>query len=190
LGLGGVAVTSKYSVGALVGALMLAAGLWSYPANALTFQFSFNNSPSNDPAQSLVAGIITGLQDNQANQNALSVQVTSNPAGFGVGEYVPLGSPFSNFFSVSAGVITSANFLYFGVSNTSPAITCCTFQIDTFFGTGLSNFDEGVITNSTNLAFTAVAETPLPAALPLFATGIGGLGLLGWRRKKKAAALN
>jgi hypothetical protein len=32
-------------------------------------------------------------------------------------------------------------------------------------------------------------ETPLPAALPLFATGIGGLGLLGWRRKGKARAV-
>jgi hypothetical protein len=30
--------------------------------------------------------------------------------------------------------------------------------------------------------------TPLPATLPLFATGLAGLGLLGWRRKKKAAA--
>jgi hypothetical protein len=29
---------------------------------------------------------------------------------------------------------------------------------------------------------------PLPAALPLFATGLGALGLLGWRRKLKAAA--
>jgi hypothetical protein len=28
---------------------------------------------------------------------------------------------------------------------------------------------------------------PLPAALPLFATGLGALGLLGWRRKRKAA---
>ena len=37
-------------------------------------------------------------------------------------------------------------------------------------------------------AFDAVA-TPLPAALPLFATGLGALGLLGWRRKRKAAAL-
>ena len=35
----------------------------------------------------------------------------------------------------------------------------------------------------------SVAETPIPAALPLFATGLGALGLLGWRRKKKAAAL-
>ena len=30
--------------------------------------------------------------------------------------------------------------------------------------------------------------TPLPGALPLFATGLGALGLLGWRRKRKAAA--
>jgi hypothetical protein len=27
---------------------------------------------------------------------------------------------------------------------------------------------------------------PLPGALPLFATGLGALGLLGWRRKRKA----
>ena len=31
------------------------------------------------------------------------------------------------------------------------------------------------------------SETPLPAALPLFATGFGALGLLGWRRKRKLA---
>ena len=35
---------------------------------------------------------------------------------------------------------------------------------------------------------TVSAETPLPAALPLFATGLAGLGLLGWRRKRKAVA--
>ena len=31
--------------------------------------------------------------------------------------------------------------------------------------------------------------TPLPAALPLFATGLGAMGLLGWRRKRKAQAV-
>ena len=30
--------------------------------------------------------------------------------------------------------------------------------------------------------------TPLPAAFPLFATGLGAMGLLGWRRKRKNAA--
>ena len=33
----------------------------------------------------------------------------------------------------------------------------------------------------------APSQTPLPAALPLFATGLGGLRLLGWRRKRKKA---
>jgi hypothetical protein len=34
-----------------------------------------------------------------------------------------------------------------------------------------------------------LTATPLPAALPLFATGLGALGLLGWRRKRKAQAV-
>jgi hypothetical protein len=34
-----------------------------------------------------------------------------------------------------------------------------------------------------------VAATPLPAALPLFATGLGALGLLGWRKKRRTAAV-
>jgi hypothetical protein len=33
-----------------------------------------------------------------------------------------------------------------------------------------------------------VAATPIPAALPLFTSALGGLGLLGWRRKKAARA--
>jgi len=33
------------------------------------------------------------------------------------------------------------------------------------------------------------SATPLPAALPLFAGGLGAIGLLGWRRKRKTADL-
>jgi hypothetical protein len=40
-----------------------------------------------------------------------------------------------------------------------------------------SQFDE-----ATTIA--EVATTPLPAALPLFATGLGAIVLLGWRRKR------
>jgi hypothetical protein len=32
------------------------------------------------------------------------------------------------------------------------------------------------------------AITPIPAALPLFASGLGAMGLLGWRRKRKNIA--
>ena len=55
-------------------------------------------------------------------------------------------------------------------------------------GTGSDDFLEGgrlegVVTDN------VASATPLPAALPLFAGGIGALGLLGWRRKKKPATL-
>lgn len=33
-----------------------------------------------------------------------------------------------------------------------------------------------------------IASTPLPAALPLFAGGLGVMGLLGWRKKRKNTA--
>jgi hypothetical protein len=43
-----------------------------------------------------------------------------------------------------------------------------------------------------NVAFPAInaeiATTPLPAALPLFGAGLGMMGLLGWRRKRKNEA--
>ena len=48
-----------------------------------------------------------------------------------------------------------------------------------------------VSTTNDDLGFAlygGAGATPLPAALPLFATGLGVLALLGWRRKRKAAA--
>ena len=41
---------------------------------------------------------------------------------------------------------------------------------------------------SPNVGNGPVSSTPLPAALPLFTLGLGALGLLGWRRKRKAQA--
>ena len=51
----------------------------------------------------------------------------------------------------------------------------------TYLNIHTSNFPGGEIR-----AF--LIATPLPAALPLFATGVGVLGLLGWRRKRKPQA--
>jgi hypothetical protein len=63
------------------------------------------------------------------------------------------------------------------------------------FGSGGSNgspntlyFTDGINSEADGL-FGAIAPTPIPATLPLFATGLGGLGLLGWRRKRKAQAV-
>jgi hypothetical protein len=43
------------------------------------------------------------------------------------------------------------------------------------------------VPNGVNV-YDGISDVPLPAALPLFATGLGALGLLGWRRKRKAQA--
>jgi len=37
-------------------------------------------------------------------------------------------------------------------------------------------------------AASAVCTTPIPATFPLLATGLGALGLFGWRKKRKTAA--
>jgi hypothetical protein len=50
---------------------------------------------------------------------------------------------------------------------------------------GVVNPSSFVFADAKGLAPSAV---PLPAALPLFATGLAGLGLLGWRRKRKNCA--
>jgi len=57
-------------------------------------------------------------------------------------------------------------------------------QYDTYLPDGFSN---------ESLAYSVLVSgdvdpTPLPATLPLFATGLGALGLFGWRRKRKNAA--
>ena len=47
--------------------------------------------------------------------------------------------------------------------------------------------DGDFITSASGATYSGVG-TPLPAALPLFAAGLGGLGLLGWWRKRKSVA--
>ena len=51
----------------------------------------------------------------------------------------------------------------------------------TYFNIHTTNNPGGEIRGQLN-------AVPLPAALPLFATGLGALGLLGWWRKRKQAA--
>jgi hypothetical protein len=65
-----------------------------------------------------------------------------------------------------------------GTNSTCPAP--CTLEFVANPSTGASR---------TTAPVGSGAVTPLPGALPLLATGLGGLGLLGWRRKRKAQAV-
>ena len=51
----------------------------------------------------------------------------------------------------------------------------------------LRDFGYALTPGTWTVSPTPTAAVPLPAALPLFATGLGVMGLLGWRRKRKTA---
>jgi hypothetical protein len=158
--------------------------LWrATPANALTFDFSFDGGA--------VTGEVDGLFAGGTGEAATHVIVkTESVPGLG---FTPPYDTISdtvqvNSFDVNAaGQITTATYLaYNGTYDLCLSYGYCAYFVNcapsflTVFSNpnGASGFD---------LTFTSA--TPLPAALPLFATGLGGLGLLGWRRKRKAQAV-
>jgi hypothetical protein len=48
---------------------------------------------------------------------------------------------------------------------------------------------DGLALDSIAIGTASVATTPLPAALPLFASALGGLGFFGWKRRKRGVAV-
>jgi hypothetical protein len=99
------------------------------------------------------------------------------------GTPVNLNQLMGSFVNASGGVLQAFAIGNGPFSITAPggtAFLLLGFNDDIFAdNTGFLNVD---VTGSSALA------TPLPAALPLFATGFGILSVLGWRRKRKSAA--
>lgn len=52
-----------------------------------------------------------------------------------------------------------------------------------------NTYVDNLTINDSTYNFELGAATPLPATLPLFASGLGAIGLFAWRRKKKVASL-
>ena len=76
-----------------------------------------------------------------------------------------------------------------GPANGGALIDACRASVDIELQKEINQINSDYALNFSAVAVPQVAETPLPAAFPLFASGLGALGLLGWRRKRKTAAL-
>jgi hypothetical protein len=90
------------------------------------------------------------------------------------------------------GPITTGLGGYIGPGTFAALVTSLSSVSISSSGTGgislsLSTIDAAEIDVTYDFTTTSIA-TPIPAALPLFATGLGALGLLGWRRKRKTTA--
>jgi hypothetical protein len=194
----------------LMTATAVAALLASAPAHAtlVNFDFTFTNAGVS------VWGEIDGLTiGGTGPASSVYIYGYTEPAGVPSGA-MTAGYPFStypyafptpllmtnitmNSFTVDAsGVLTTANFYGTAIfdTNNDYVILAMTRALpgEDFAGVYQESFPPGIPHVQSggdfgNLAY--VTATPLPAALPLFATGLGGLGLLGWRRKRKAQAV-
>jgi hypothetical protein len=184
--------------------------LGSVPAKATTYNFSFAESPSgqivSSPDYSVTGQIFTGSADGPGfdvtgitgsitGPNLLSISIASLYTANGQNATPPLfntqtgvGYTYDNILLTSAPFFTATGGLLF-TSNTGDSYEFYASNGLTYLST--TDFGGCPSTQACNPGVSgtfALTATPLPAALPLFASGLGALGLLGWRRKRKNAA--
>jgi hypothetical protein len=75
---------------------------------------------------------------------------------------------------------------YIGSDLACFSTTCNQTLFDLVTFTDATGTIGSVVLSDSGTAAFEYGATPIPAALPLFATGIGAMGLLGWRRRRKA----
>jgi hypothetical protein len=178
-------------------------GSFSYdPSLAATVNFS---SPSETDVQFFPATVSFSIPSvtvtNQTEKISISDFTSANDF-FNIGinlatqsNFTPPTPPANHTFTFSAslslGALNGTTFnssslptSYIFSNLVSPSLTVS--ESDSLAGFGAALF--GTISLQFDVTEISAANTPLPATLPLFATGLGALGVLGWRRKRKLAA--
>ena len=166
---------------------------------ALTFTASYTESVYR--ATGLTNGLCGGcinlvIQVSNSGQALITGEIDEISA-FNMGSFITdagintaLGSGVNPIDLSRTGDGTALNF-NFSSGTLTPGKSTAFLEIET----NAINFGPGTVSAIDGSSFTGPGfspltpvTTPLPAALPLFAGGLGALGVLGWRRKRKAAA--
>jgi hypothetical protein len=203
--LAAVVISSGVSLGAL-------------PANATSFDLEFTNTvlPNNgccgpfnvsaildatfDGTKYIVTGITGTVSEGSpaTTYNIIGLLPANNNNGYfgwdnvvtATGGSAPFGLTLGGIVFTAAGPdyyaadptnpVSPAEFNIYSDNNGSTLLTMASNNVNAPFNGDLS---------IASIAEGSAGETPLPAALPLFASGLGALRLYGWRRKKKAQSV-
>jgi hypothetical protein len=151
--------------------IFLAIFLWVfsfYGANAITFDVSSAGGLAGTISIDTAAGTVTSVDLTFPGMSEVTV-LQSQSETMAIASLTALG-PNSAVFSVNFVFLPDGLVGYSG-------------------GTISYFLTESGIAASSGVGSLSpeVSATPLPAALPLYATGLGALALLRWRKKRKAA---
>jgi hypothetical protein len=152
------------------------------------FEAAYTNVAFTTPSNALFVNYNATVN---ATPLTASVVGQSQTVGFNFTNANPALVPFL-FQSISGGTtatnggsVTSTAAIAFVVVNNG--LTAYAFFDDSGAGPD-ADYDDMVVRIDYTPPSSNGGSTPLPAALPLFATGLGAMGLVGWRRKRKTAA--
>jgi hypothetical protein len=178
--------------GMLLVILAYLAGSFTDPAHALTFDFSFTGTPfssCNGSPSNCVNGPVTGTISGLSNGTSAGVvELTSFPSAL-IGLTTALDTPIAwsseDNFTVTAGVLTHADFISanseLSLKTLTDGTTCFSCFLQAFSATPELTDAAETITITPE-----VSAVPLPASLPLFAGGLGLIGLYARLRKRKS----
>jgi hypothetical protein len=133
--------------------------------------------------------VISALMTIDGTGPAFSSSTPSGSSGWGALASTAITDNLGDTISleVNNGDVPGTNHEEFGgvffASALPSTLDISTSSLASIFG-GSGTIDYTINISLPNGAYV----TPLPSALPLFATGLGALGLLGWHRRRKALA--
>lgn len=172
IGMGNVSVGQTGTIHAgHLGNLIVNQITGTLPSNSM-ITFSYDFAGDIDWA-ALLTGAGYSYTDGGHNYAGYSIEIPPGPVSFGYGEVD--GFPSTPLAVASAQIDFSANTASVVIKNFSAGVAN---YVNLFLGSVLRN-------QSLEIAY-AVSAVPLPAALPMFALGLGALAGFGARRKRKA----